>query len=87
VIVVKIELHSARTGRVTQLGEMHISNDGVCSAQDPSRGSYRAELTRKPLFLQYTKTATVEDWPRNKKTVWQLLQRVLNKMYPKDVKG
>ena len=80
-IVVKIELHSARTGKTTQLGEMHISNDGTLTRADPNKGTYNVELKRAPKFWSNTRTTTVENWPRNAKTVWQLVQQALNNLY------
>lgn len=86
-IVVKIELHSARTGQVSQLGEMHISNDGITTREQDSHGSYNVELKRAPHFIPNTKTVTVENWPRHSRTVWQLVQRALNNLYNKDVRS
>lgn len=39
-LVVKIELHSAITGRATLLGSMIIANTGTSS--DPKRGGFKA---------------------------------------------
>ena len=43
-IVVKIELHSAITGKVTRLGEAVIYNDGTGTN---SRGNYVARFSKK----------------------------------------
>lgn len=83
-IVVKIELHSARTHKVTQLGELHLSNDDKASRENPRRGTYRVELFRKPKFTSVLKGTVVEDWPRLDKPIWQLLQKALNQLYPND---
>lgn len=80
-IVVKIELYSAVTGRVTTLGRMHISNDGVRSQQDTRKGEDIAQLFRKPTFQSVTRETKVENWPRLQKTVWQLLKQVLDQIY------
>lgn len=81
-IVIKIELHSARTGQVTQLGLMHVSNDG--KQKNPRQGNYRVELFRKPKFEGLVKTTFIENWPRLDKPVWMLLQKALNQLYPED---
>ena len=83
-IVVKIELHSARTGNVTQLGEMHLSNDDKTTREDDRKGTYRVELFRKPDFKSVNKGTVVENWPRHSKTIWQLRQKTLNQLYPND---
>lgn len=87
-IIVKIELHSARTGQVTQLGEMRLSNNNQTSREKPTHGSYRVEVFRKPKFDKVTRDTEVEDstlieeWPRKSKVVWQLIQKALNQLYP-----
>lgn len=44
-IVIKIELHSAITGKVTPLGKMHIANAGT--SKDPNVGHYLGGVFRK----------------------------------------
>ena len=78
-IVIKIELHSALTGKVTQLGEAYITNRGVLHEGD--KCDYEFKIMRKPKFKSVTKMAGVEGWPRSRRTVWQLLQRCLNQAY------
>ena len=78
-IVIKIELHSAVTRKVTQLGEAYITNDGVWHENDCC--DYHFKIMRKPKFKSVTKLARVERWPRSRRTVWQLLQKCLNQAY------
>lgn len=86
-IIVTIHLLSARNGKASKLGELHISNDGIRTQENPNRGTYSAELKRAPRFQSNTRETVVENWPRLNKTVWQLLQKALNQMYPKDVQS
>lgn len=73
-IVVKVELHSAITGQVTELGRMHVSNDGT--SRDPSYGNYDVKLFRKG-----TKTiqreGRVEKHARKSLSIWSLLSKAL----------
>ena len=78
-IVIKIELHSAVTGKITQLGEAYINNQGVLHEGD--KCDYEFKIMRKPKFKSVTKMARVEGWPRSRRTVWQLLQKCLNQAY------
>lgn len=72
-IVVKIELHSAVTGEVTELGRLHITNDGTGT---PHRGHYDiARFGRQR--RRVLQTARVEDWPRKSYNVFRLLRRAL----------
>lgn len=77
-IVVKIELHSAITGRVTEIGRMHLSNDAVTtSVYGTARGSYDVELMRRGTTNKVQKRGRVENYPRQAYTVWELVRRAL----------
>jgi hypothetical protein len=80
-IVVKVELHSARTGKVTELARMHISNNGRKTAIDPDLGDYRVETLRKGSEA-VQRSAMVINWPRNSKHVWLLVKKALELVYP-----
>lgn len=77
-IVIKVELHSARTGKVSQLGEMHICNDGTST--DPAIGNYESRVMRKPDFRTVTRHGKVSHWRRNDKTIWHLIGALLTNM-------
>lgn len=49
-IIVKVELHSARTGQITELGRAHISNTGD-NPSHPTRGSGIATVPCTPEVL------------------------------------
>jgi len=86
VIVIKIELHSARTSKVTELGSAIIDN---INGRDGKRCDYRFRIVRKGQSVndvvtgksKPTRTAIVEKWPRHQKTIWQMLRAVLNIAY------
>lgn len=74
-IVVKIELHSAVTGVVSELGRMLISNDGT--SRDPKRGHYDVRLMRRGSPTVVQRQARVEKYPRAAFSVWVLVARAL----------
>jgi hypothetical protein len=76
-ILVKIELHSARTGKVTELGRMQISNTGHLTSHTPNRGDYIVELFRKGSTTKVQRKGLVRDYPRLSYTVWELVRRSL----------
>lgn len=84
-IVVKVELHSAITGEVSDLGSMVIANDATGT---PSRGNYFGKTFRKGAgewwkHLRWPKPVRegrVEDYPRKALPVWSLVKRMLDDM-------
>lgn len=74
-ILVKIELHSARTGKITSLGQMKICNDGTST--NPKRGDYEVSLFRKGSTTKVQRQGLVRDYPRQSYTVWELVRRAL----------
>jgi len=76
-IIVKIELHSAVTGKVTELGRLHITNDGTGTEL---RGNYHVEKLGKRRWL--LARGRVENWPRKSASIFRLLRRALNAVLP-----
>jgi hypothetical protein len=79
-IVVKVELHSAVTGVVTELAKMVIANDGT--SDSPSLGNYAVRIGRKrqtlrQLWLSPIRRGRIKSWPRRSKHVWYLVVRAL----------
>lgn len=74
-ILVKIELHSARTGKVTEIGRMKIINAGDGST---TRGNYVAQIMRRGTPNHVQKTVEIFNYPRLSYTVWELVRRVLH---------
>jgi hypothetical protein len=81
-IVVKVELHSARTGRVSELGRMHLSNQG--GRADDSRGDYKVEVMRKGTLDKVQRQGEVRNWPRKSYSIWLLVYRALQKAFPEE---
>ena len=73
-LLVKIELHSARTGKVTEIGRMHIINNGRGT---PKRGEYDVRIMRKGTTNTVQREGMVRDYPRQSYTVWELVRRAL----------
>ena len=81
-IVIKVELW-ARDPKifgkvnVTQLAEMHISNDGTGT---DNKMNYNGAVMRKPWFTKKTRIGRVENYPRHDKVIWVLIARMLKSM-------
>ncbi len=73
-IVVKIELHSARTHEVTEIGRMHIMNTGY--SDRPEWGNYVARLFRRG-SRKVLREASVNDHARLSATVWKLVAKAI----------
>lgn len=81
-IVVRVELWSAQTGKKTELARMHITNIGDGTK---THGNYLGKIFRgrskKALDkLTVSKTAEINNWPKQQKHVWKLVQEMLTKM-------
>ncbi len=74
-LVVKIELHSAVTGRVTTTATGTIWNTGTGS---PTQGNYRIEL--RDAAGRKWKSGHIEEFPRKRLLAWDLLYRALEKL-------
>lgn len=94
-IVVKIELHGAVTGKVTEIGRLLIGNDGSEAAQ--GRGNYDVKVLRKrartlvaiPAFHEWhtepvTRTGRVENYPSRSYNVWRLVTKALKSAFPEE---
>lgn len=92
-IVVRVELHSAVTRKVTVLGQMVIANTGM--SQDPKRGDYsvavanknHAETSPSLVFHDAKKQARqgeVLNYPRLSYNVWRLVCRALKSAFPEE---
>jgi len=79
-IVAKLELHSAITGKVTEIGRMIIANDG---SGTPTRGDYDVFLGRKGHDLNAAvvrnpqRKGKVLGHARQAYSVWRLVARAL----------
>ena len=80
-IVIRVELHSARTRQVTEIARMHIVNIGGTA----NVGQYCARTLRGRSREQLDKGAvqrrgTIKDYPRRRIHVWHLVARALISM-------
>ena len=87
VIVVKIELHSARTGCVELLGTTIISNAGGSH----TRGDYDVRVGHKKdagahedVYKRPLRTGSVKNYPRLSYNVWRLVIRALKSAFPEE---
>lgn len=93
-IVVKVELHSAITGTVKEIGRAYIANDGTGTAK---RGNYFAKVARKqpsgkwPNWFsamgKFVRKGEVKDYPRQSYNVWRLVIRSLLACFPEEQNG
>lgn len=87
-IVVKIELHSARTGYIEEIGRMHIPNiTGKGEGRYHKRADYRVQVFRrrsKDARLSVLREGYVRDYPRLSYPVWQLLSRAIEAVFIKE---
>lgn len=74
-IVVRVELHSARTGKVKEIGRMLIDNISM-RGNDSRRGDYRIRLLKRGA-KQVLREGRVMDYPRLSYNVWRLVFRGL----------
>lgn len=80
-IIVRVELHSARTGEVTELARMHICNRGTLGALraydvKTLRGRGAAQLDHG--YVQ--RRDIVADWPAEQLHVWNLVYEALGRL-------
>jgi hypothetical protein len=88
-IVVKIELHSAITHRITEIGRMYIwKKDGY-----HERGDYdvrvmdKGKLDGDPrLEKDVCRSGEVTNYPRLSYNVWRLITRALKSAFPEESK-
>ena len=89
-LVVKVELHSARTGNVETLGVMLIDNvSGHGQGADDPRADYRVRVGRKGSTLVQAassplRTGEVWNYPRLRYNVWRLVSRALRSAFPEE---
>lgn len=85
-LLVKIELHSAITGQISDLGSMIIANDNT---GDPEYGNYDVRMARPQQHLVAAiwrnpeRKGRVENYPRLELPVWELVRRSLDALFKK----
>ena len=82
-IIVRVELLSADTGRMVELARMHICNEGGTDTRGDYgvyvlRGRSKDQLDRSWLASTHTKTGKVKNHPRLSEHVWNLVGKALH---------
>jgi hypothetical protein len=72
-LVVKVELHSAITGEVSEIGRMLIDNVGGTT----EHGDYRVRVLKRNNQKVVSRIGTVEAHPRLRAPVWSLVAKAL----------
>jgi hypothetical protein len=86
-LVVTIDLVSARTGERSMLGRMFVCNEGTGT---PERGNYTVEVCRKGSAMpsglggHTQRTGEVKSFPRKSYNVWRLISRALLSAFPEE---
>lgn len=87
-LVVRVELHSAITGKVTEIGRTYIYNVGGTTEV----GEYEVKVAKEENFdegLRATlddpmREGEVKDYPRLDYNVWRLVSRALRSAFPEE---
>lgn len=86
-LVIKVELWSAITGKKTEIARMSIANDSTSAT--PNKGNYTAQTyrgrTQDALVAAMqaqaiTRQGAVVDYPRKRLHVWNLVAQALQNM-------
>lgn len=77
-LIVRIELHSAVTGKISEIGRMRIYNDGT---GDGRRGNYVVERMRRGKPKTVQRTGRVDNYPRQSLPVWKLVRRAIDAVF------
>ena len=89
-IVIRIELHSHITKKISVLGQMIIANTGGSH----KRGDYSVHVGNKKdvgnlgkIFHTPLRSGSVKDYPRLSYNVWRLVIRALLSAFPEERAG
>jgi hypothetical protein len=81
-LVIRVELHSAISGEISEIARMRLYNDGDGTR---TRGNYVGEVFRGRNFEALDKTTVhrrgeIKNWPRLDRHVWNLVAAMLESM-------
>lgn len=81
-IIIKVELHSAITGKVTELARMRIINDetGNMTRRNYIGQTYRGRNTKDLDKYTIMKGAALKNWPSAQFHVWNLVRAMLTQL-------
>lgn len=79
-IIVRVELHSANTGKITELARMKIYNDntGTATRRNYMGLSYRGRSKKQLDKETIHKAGTVINWPSQQLHIWNLVRVMLS---------
>lgn len=83
-LVVRIELHSAVTGLVTEIGQMRIGNDGTAVVRE--YGNYNVVLCavgKHATSNKRRRLGRVEGYPREAANIWELVRQAIEAVLPR----
>ena len=84
-IVIRIELHSAKTGNITELGRTYITNDGKGSHR---KRNYDVRVCRKGKYdltnYKPLRIGRIEKFPSVSKNIWCLVIQCLLSCFPEE---
>lgn len=80
-IIVRVELHSAITHKVTELAKVRIYNDGT--SEDENIGHYNVEVLRKR-GNGIMRKGRVEQYPRKSYHILRLVIKALRSAFPEE---
>ena len=78
-IIVRVELHSAKTGNVKELARLSITNTGK-NLNHPVEGDYTAKVYKAPKFQAVIRRGELFRHRRQSKSVWTLIGKMLKSM-------
>lgn len=81
-IVVTVHLVSAQTGKVSEIGRMHISN--VAVREEGSRCDYDVKVMKRDTKAKVQRSGEVKNWPRESYSVWRLVCRALKSAFSEE---
>jgi hypothetical protein len=77
-IVIRVELHSTRTGKATEIARMHISDiGGARQVGQYFARTYGGRSSEQLSRSQVQRQGTIKKYPRLKLHVWHLVARAL----------
>ena len=88
-LVLKLELHNANTGEISEIGRTIIANVGGT----PKRGDYIVRVARRlqngmfgndDIRLNPARIGEVTNYPRLSYNVWRLVIRALRSAFPEE---
>lgn len=86
-LVLKLELHSACTGEIKEIGRTIIANVGGTNEKGDyicKVGRKRDSFDNKDVWKEPLRTGDVKNYPRLSYNVWRLVIRALKSAFPEE---